>query len=357
MTGRKKVPDSKPKKKTATVKTTKKAIKAKPVKKAVDKTPRKTASSSKKKAVKPTATKSAVKSTTGSKAKTKSAAKATAAKKKSADGKEKAKRTEETMKILSRSKKHTPAVFKLPSKKQTPIVFSLKDVREVLKKTQEENNLEKKPVAAADEAPTKTKISSKPAKKKAVKPELKVEKHRVLGAASVADILGFNPKQKQSPLSTDEKSIPKKHLKYYRKLIDLREHVLSGLTLHSQQTLKRSSRDDSGDLSNYSQHMADAGTDNFERDFALNLLSSEQEALHEIEQAIRRINDGTYGICQFTGKAISKERLSAVPFTRYSLEGQAQKENQPGGMKVQRRGAFMNPGEAVAGLTTEDAED
>ena len=358
MTGRNKSIKSTPKKKSAVVKTTGKTHKAEPVKKAkvVKKVEKKTTTEPKKKAVKPTAAKTQAQA----KAKAKSKAKAyvKTAKKKSAEDKARVKWTEETIKMLSRSKKHTPAVFKLPSKKQTPIVFSLEDVREVLKKNQKDKNLEQKSVTVADVAPAKAKISAQrpPARKKAVKLEPKAEKHRVLGAASVADILGFNPKQKLLSSDNVTKNIPKKHLKYYRKLVDLREHVLSGLTLHSKETLKRSTREDSGNLSNYSQHAADVGTENFERDFALNLLSSEQEALHEIEQAIQRIYNGTYGVCQITRKAISKERLSAVPFTRFSIEGQAQKENESG-RKAPHRGAFMDSTEAAADFKTEDAEN
>ena len=68
--------------------------------------------------------------------------------------------------------------------------------------------------------------------------------------------------------------------------------------------------------------MADAGTDTFDRDFALSLVSSEQEALSEVEAAIKRIKDGSYGICENTQKPIAKERLLAVPFTRFSAEAQ-----------------------------------
>ncbi|MET0261974.1 MAG: TraR/DksA C4-type zinc finger protein [Rariglobus sp.] len=68
--------------------------------------------------------------------------------------------------------------------------------------------------------------------------------------------------------------------------------------------------------------MADAGTDTFDRDFALSLVSSEQEALSEVEAAIKRIKDGSYGVCEVTQKPIAKERLLAVPFTRYSAEAQ-----------------------------------
>jgi RNA polymerase-binding transcription factor DksA len=96
--------------------------------------------------------------------------------------------------------------------------------------------------------------------------------------------------------------------------------------LHSEETLKRSSKDDAGDLSSYGQHMADAGTDTFDRDFALSLVSSEQEALGEIDAAIKRIKDGSYGVCEITQEPIARDRLLAVPFTRYSANAQKELE-------------------------------
>ena len=72
------------------------------------------------------------------------------------------------------------------------------------------------------------------------------------------------------------------------------------------------------------EHGAELGT--FDRDFALSLVSSEQEALSEIDAAIKRIHDGTYGICEITQKPIAKDRLLAVPFTRYSAEAQKELE-------------------------------
>jgi RNA polymerase-binding transcription factor DksA len=96
--------------------------------------------------------------------------------------------------------------------------------------------------------------------------------------------------------------------------------------LHSEETLKRSSKDDAGDLSSYGQHMADAGTDTFDRDFALSLVSSEQEALGEIDAAIKRIKDGSYGVCEITQQPIARDRLLAVPFTRYSANAQKELE-------------------------------
>jgi RNA polymerase-binding transcription factor DksA len=85
--------------------------------------------------------------------------------------------------------------------------------------------------------------------------------------------------------------------------------------------------------------MADEGTDNFDPDFALSLVSSEQEALSEIQEAIDRIFDGTYGTCEITDEPISKERLLAVPFTKHSLEGQKDLEKNRR-FSVQRGGVF-----------------
>jgi RNA polymerase-binding transcription factor DksA len=81
------------------------------------------------------------------------------------------------------------------------------------------------------------------------------------------------------------------------------------------------------DIPGYSEHMADAGTDSIDRDLALGLVSFEQEALYEIDAALNRIDDGTYGVCELTGKPISWKRLEAIPWTRYSLQAEAQLED------------------------------
>ena len=76
----------------------------------------------------------------------------------------------------------------------------------------------------------------------------------------------------------------------------------------------------------YSMHPADAGTDSFDRDLVLGLASFKQEGLYEIDAALERIDEGTYGVCELTGKLIPWERLAAVPWTRFSLEAQKQIE-------------------------------
>jgi RNA polymerase-binding transcription factor DksA len=256
--------------------------------------------------------------------------------------------------LNARKRKSTPAIFKIRSRKNTPIVFTLDDVREIIK-----NRRLEKPKAGAEEVPLKEIPLVKPvipaAKGKPVLVAAKPRKNRTLGAASLADILGVSsPPKTQKAVSItqvmDDENIPQKWRKYYRQLVDLREKIRQGLDLHTSETLKRSSKEDSGDLSGYSQHMADAGTTTFDRDFALSLVSSEQELLFEIEEALKRMRNNAYGICEITAKPISTERLAAVPFTRYSLEGQKELEKQRR-FGTQRGAAVGLFGEA----TTEDA--
>ena len=310
----------------ATKKTTKKApIKKKTTKKAVKKAAKKSPAKKKtatvKKAVakKKTATKKAVKKVAKKspvKKKTATVKKAVA-KKKTATKKAANKKTaieslntiiqEETIGTSSKTSSKN-------EKRSAPVVFSLEDVEALVANRTDETPSTTKKVVAKKSAQKKPKALKKPVKKQSHAP------------ASIADILGFNPNQKANPKTIAEKSIPTKWKKYYKLLIELREHVQDELALHTSETLKKSSKDNSGDLSGYGNHQADAGTDNFDRDFALGLLSNEQDALNEIEEAIIRIQNGTYGVCEETGKPINKERLMAVPFAKYSLEGQKQFE-------------------------------
>jgi RNA polymerase-binding transcription factor DksA len=83
-------------------------------------------------------------------------------------------------------------------------------------------------------------------------------------------------------------------------------------------------------------HQADAGSDAYDRDFALSLLSQEQDALYEIDQALKRIELGTYGICEMSGKPISHARLEAIPFARFTVECQSQLEKQNKASRVRQ---------------------
>ena len=118
---------------------------------------------------------------------------------------------------------------------------------------------------------------------------------------------------------------------YYDHLVQLRDQLLaqmSGLAKESAQ-----------EMPGYSLHMADSGTDNFDRDFALSLLSSDQDAIYEIEEALKRIEKNTYGICELTAKPIPKARLEAIPWTRFTVQAQAQLERE-GALRQRRLGAL-----------------
>ena len=190
-----------------------------------------------------------------------------------------------------------------------PIAFSLDEVRAIAKTVTSKTN-SPFPSKNAKASPAKTAATMEKAKPQHVK------------AASLSEILGFNPKRGRTPENPADKDVPEKFKRYHKLLLDLRTSLTEGIERHSEETLKRSAKDDAGDLSAYGQHMADAGTDTFDRDFALSMVASEQEALSEIDAAIKRIHDGTYGICEITQKPIAKERLLAVPFTRHSAEAQ-----------------------------------
>lgn len=220
--------------------------------------------------------------------------------------------------------KENPSAFDLNTKTGAPIVFSLEDVQQVIRSQSLETEKE-----AKKKLPRKPQKEAKP--KKTPKPKLQKSdepprKHRHLGAASLTDILGYDPIQNSPNSTSNSESIPRKHQTYYRKLIKLRDHVKMGLDVHSQDTLKKSGKEKSSDPSSSSQHTTDGETDDFERDFVLSLVSNEHDVLMEIEAAINRIFDGSYGICEVTGKAINRERLNAVPFTRFSVEGQQEHE-------------------------------
>ncbi len=204
-------------------------------------------------------------------------------------------------------------------KKPAPIALSIDEIEEMM--------AAKKPEEVVKESEKPKPVIPKPKKTLVIK---KTHKKRVLGAASMCDILGFNPNQKKKDAKINESKIPKKWSKYYKLLMELRSHVSDELSLHTSETLGHSSREDSGDLSNYGSHQADAGTDTFDRDFALSLVSSEHDALNEIEEAILRIKDGSFGICEVTNKRIPAARLAAVPFTRFSVEGQSEHEKNRG---------------------------
>ena len=148
------------------------------------------------------------------------------------------------------------------------------------------------------------------------------------GVATVAAILG-QPMQKARNKNGAISKVKPEWQKFYDRLLELREQLLrqmDGLAKESAQ-----------ELPSYSLHMADSGTDNFDRDFALSLLSSDKDAVYEIEEALKRIERNSYGVCELTGKTIPKARLEAIPWTRFTVEAQAQLERE-GALRQRRLG-------------------
>lgn len=163
------------------------------------------------------------------------------------------------------------------------------------------------------------------------------------GLATAAAILG-RPAVKVK--KNGEISIKPQWAKFYQRLLELRDQLtrqMDGLAKESAQ-----------EMAGYSLHMADSGTDNFDRDFALSLLSSDQDAIYEIEEALKRIEKNTYGICELTGKPIPRKRLEAIPWTRFTVGAQAQLERE-GALRQRRLGA-LGTVDAV-GLTETEPEE
>lgn len=123
------------------------------------------------------------------------------------------------------------------------------------------------------------------------------------------------------------KKLPAKLLKKYKEiLLKEREKIGGGISHITQDALKTSQRDASGDLSGYSFHMADMASDNYEREFSLGRASEEQDLLYTIDEALKRIHDGTYGSCLQCNKSISKKRLDAVPHAELCINCQTKNE-------------------------------
>ena len=105
-----------------------------------------------------------------------------------------------------------------------------------------------------------------------------------------------------------------------------RTKIADGLSHIERDNLNQSQRDASGDLSGYSFHMADMATDNFDREFSLDIASAEQTILNRIDEALRKINEGSYGTCESCSKSISFKRLKAVPYAKLCLKCQEGEE-------------------------------
>jgi DnaK suppressor protein len=115
-------------------------------------------------------------------------------------------------------------------------------------------------------------------------------------------------------------SLPPERIEHFKQLLLTKRHELLHNVNHMEEEALRKSLQTSGDLSSMPIHMADLGSDNYEQDLAVGLMDGERRLLQEIDQALDRIQQGTYGICEGTDKPISRARLEAMPWARYCIE-------------------------------------
>jgi len=195
----------------------------------------------------------------------------------------------------------------------------------------------KKPAAKKASAPAKKKPAAPKkavAKKKPAAPKAPAKKPaavkapaRLKGRATKAPLVGMRdllafgqPVDKSRRLNPWLK-------KQQLRLLALKDTLLDSMTGVARDNLRTGH--DSHEVSAHGLHQADAGSDAYDRDFALSLLSQEQDALFEIDEALKRLAKGTYGVCEMSGKNIPKARLEARPFARFTVEcqGEIEKKN------------------------------
>ena len=124
-----------------------------------------------------------------------------------------------------------------------------------------------------------------------------------------------------------KKKYNKKDLTVFKKLIlKVKDGITSDIQNIAEETLKKTPKESSGDISGYSYHMADVATDNYDREFSMSLASNERKFLYELDDALKKIEEGTFGVCEVCKELITKTRLRAVPYARQCVKCQEKKE-------------------------------
>ncbi len=109
-------------------------------------------------------------------------------------------------------------------------------------------------------------------------------------------------------------------------LLKKREDILAEINSIVRENLK-SQKEASGDLSGYSYHMADMASDSYERELSLNIATEERKVIYEIDEALKRIKDGKYGVCLSCDKKIPLKRLNALLYAKYCIKCKSKEEN------------------------------
>jgi RNA polymerase-binding transcription factor DksA len=260
------------------------------------------------------------------------------------------------VKAAKPASKAAKAVKKAPAPKKAP-VKAVKPASKAAKKVNKP--VAKKPapkkVAKPSKVVAKKTASKKPAPKKVVKPAAKAP---VKAAAKPSKAIKAKAKVASSSnvrvLAQQFVHRPKvnKNLKLTPFLTKQRQRLLElkDTLLDAMRGVARDNLHSGSDTSAFGMHQADAGSDAYDRDFALSMLSKEQGSLYEIDEALKRVEDGTYGFCDLCQKPIKHERLEALPFTRYTVDCQASLE------KNQHHNSARPQITSLFGLTEEESE-
>ena len=227
--------------------------------------------------------------------------------------------------VKKTAKKAVKKVAKKPAKKAAKKVAK-KAAKKVAKKAAKKvAKKAAKKVAKKAAKKVAKKVTKKPAKKAAKKAAKKVvvkkaakKVNRIKVPSKPVVLRGFAKKQHQ-------------------RLLDLRDGILDAMYGVTHDTLKNT---DGMETGGGGMHTGDAGSDSYDRDFALNLLAKEQDALSEVEQAITRAETGVYGVCEMSGERIPNERLEAIPFARYTVGCQALWEKEHGNNRHSAKSEF-----------------
>jgi DnaK suppressor protein len=174
---------------------------------------------------------------------------------------------------------------------------------------------------AAKKTPAKKVPAKKAAKAEAKKEpaeEVEPEKEEVKAEETAQESVARRPRKLVRPATPVKLTIFVK--KQRQNLLDLRDQLMDAMYGVQKEALRNGP--EGSEASGSGMHQGDAGSDAYDRDFALNLLSKEQDALEEIEGALERIECGVYGLCEMSGKKIPQARLEAIPFARLTVECQ-----------------------------------
>jgi DnaK suppressor protein len=271
-----------------------------------------------------------------------------------------AKKANKPAKAKAVVKKAAPAKAKKPAPKAKPAAAKKKPAPA-------KKPAVKKPVPAKKSAPSKKpavkKVTvKKPAPKKAPAKKAPAAKAPVKKPVAIKKVAPVKPKATAKPSAKPvpknlppliKKAVPQVKLspwlvKQQGRLLHLKDELLDAMNGVGRDTLR--TRAEGSDASGFGMHTGDAGSDAYDRDFALSLLSQERDSLFEIDAALKKIQDGAYGLCEISGKPIPHARLEALPFARYTVECQADLE------KNNRLHRVRQPVTSLFGLNDDEAE-